>query len=290
MGGRFNSQTKEARKLTNRFNLNGKTALITGAAGLLGLEHSAALLEVQASLVITDIEHKCLNESKKKLKKEFPEAKIETLVMDVTSEASILEAKNMLKEKNVTLDILINNAALNPKYQQLGDCGRSGRLENFSTSQWDNEIAVGLKGAFLCIKIFGKQMAEKDGGGVILNVASDLSVIAPDQRIYNVDGKSRDEQNVKPLTYSVIKSGLVGLSKYVSTYWADRGVRCNSISPGGVFDGQDETFVHKLESLIPLGRMADRKDYRAAVQFLCSDGSAYMTGQNLVIDGGRSVW
>jgi NAD(P)-dependent dehydrogenase (short-subunit alcohol dehydrogenase family) len=125
---------------------------------------------------------------------------------------------------------------------------------------------------------------------VILNIASDLSVFSPDQRIYRKPGLADEMQPVKPVTYSVIKAGLIGLTRYLSTYWADRGVRANALSPGGVSDGQDVEFVQNLTSLIPLGRMASRDEYRAAVQFLCSDASAYLNGQNIVMDGGRSVW
>jgi NAD(P)-dependent dehydrogenase (short-subunit alcohol dehydrogenase family) len=125
---------------------------------------------------------------------------------------------------------------------------------------------------------------------VILNIASDLSVFSPDQRLYRKEGLSDDMQPVKPVTYSVIKAGLVGLTRYLATYWADKGVRCNALSPGGVFNGQGEAFVQRLSSLIPLGRMADKDEYRAAVQFLCSDASSYMNGQNIVMDGGRSTW
>ena len=128
------------------------------------------------------------------------------------------------------------------------------------------------------------------GGGVILNIASDLSVIAPDQRLYRLDREAReDEQPVKPVTYSAIKHGLIGLTKYLATYWAGAGVRCNALSPGGVYNGQGEAFVARLANLIPMGRMARLDEYRGAVQFLCSDASSYMTGQNMVMDGGRSV-
>ena len=139
------------------------------------------------------------------------------------------------------------------------------------------------------LKVFGARMAAH-GGGVILNIASDLSVIAPDQRLYRLDRDAPDqEQPVKPVTYSAIKHGLLGLTKYLATYWALSGVRCNALSPGGVYDGQGDAFVAKLTNLIPMGRMAKPEEYRAAVQFLCSDASSYMTGQNIVMDGGRSV-
>jgi NAD(P)-dependent dehydrogenase (short-subunit alcohol dehydrogenase family) len=126
--------------------------------------------------------------------------------------------------------------------------------------------------------------------GVIVNVASDLAVIAPDQRLYRKPGLPEDKQPVKPVTYSVVKTGLVGLTRYLATYWADSGIRVNAISPGGVYNNQPDDFVERLARLIPLGRMANANEYQAAILFLCSDASSYMTGNNLVIDGGRSSW
>jgi NAD(P)-dependent dehydrogenase (short-subunit alcohol dehydrogenase family) len=128
------------------------------------------------------------------------------------------------------------------------------------------------------------------GGGVIVNIASDLALIAPDQRIYQVDGAPPEEQPVKPVTYSVVKGGLVMLTKYLATYWADSGLRVNALSPGGVYAGQPDDFVQRLTQLIPMGRMARRDEYRSAVAFLCSSASSYMTGANLVVDGGRTCW
>ena len=129
-----------------------------------------------------------------------------------------------------------------------------------------------------------------NGGGVILNIASDLAVFAPDQRLYRKPGLPEDRQPVKPVTYPVIKAGLVGLTRYLATYWHEQGVRANALSPGGVYNNQPEEFVAKLSQLSPLGRMARPDEYRAAIQFLCSDASSYMTGQNVVMDGGRSAW
>jgi len=162
-------------------------------------------------------------------------------------------------------------------------------LENFPLEMWDKDVAVGLTGSFLCSRVFGAAMAAA-GGGVILNVASDLGVIAPDQRIYRQEGLPEDQQPVKPVTYSVVKHGLVGLTRYLATYWADAGVRVNAISPGGVYNNQGDAFVKKLTDLIPLGRMADKDEYKGAIAFLCSDASSYMTGANLNIDGGRTAW
>ena len=186
------------------------------------------------------------------------------------------------------MDVLINNAANDPKVGP-GQGVQWSRLENYPLEQWNADVAVGLTGAFLCSRAFGGEMARR-GGGVILNIASDLAVIAPDQRIYRKDGLADDEQPVKPVTYSVVKTGLIGLTRYLATYWAEAGVRANAISPGGVYAGQGDEFVQKLTRLIPAGRMARADEYKAAVLFLCSDASSYMTGQNLVVDGGRTCW
>jgi NAD(P)-dependent dehydrogenase (short-subunit alcohol dehydrogenase family) len=185
------------------------------------------------------------------------------------------------------VDILINNAARNPKVEG-GDTAWS-RLENLPLAQWEADLAVGLTGAFLCSRVFGAEMARR-GRGVIVNIASDLALIAPDQRLYRQDDLPEDRQPVKPVTYSVVKSGLIGLTHYLATYWADRGVRVNALSPGGISNNQPEAFVKKLSQLIPLGRMAEPSEYQGALLFLCSDASSYMTGANLVVDGGRTCW
>jgi len=148
---------------------------------------------------------------------------------------------------------------------------------------------VGLTGAFLCSKIIGSEMARRSKG-VILNIASDLAVIAPDQRIYRQPTLPEEQQPVKPVSYSVLKAGLLGLTRYLATYWADKGVRVNAISPGGVYAGQDAGFVQRLSNLIPLERMAHADEYNAAIIFLVSDASSYMTGANLIVDGGRTCW
>lgn len=276
--------------MNKKFDLTGKTALITGAAGLLGVEHSAALLESGATVVLTDIGETGLASARASLSRNADAARILTRVMDVCRPDSIMAVANDLAAAGRRVDILVNNAAIDPKVK--GDRGvlETSRLESFPLDQWDLQMAVGLTGAFLCSQVFGSDMARDGKGGVILNIASDLSVLAPDQRLYRKEGLANDLQPVKPVTYSVIKAGLVGLTRYLATYWADRGVRSNALSPGGVFNGQGEEFVQRLAALIPLGRMAHRDEYRSAVQFLCSDASAYLNGQNIVMDGGRSVW
>jgi NAD(P)-dependent dehydrogenase (short-subunit alcohol dehydrogenase family) len=185
---------------------------------------------------------------------------------------------------------LINNAANNPTYENIKqEFDATKRFESYPIEAWNDDIAVGLTGSFLCSQMIGSHMA-KSIGGVILNISSDLGIIAPDQRIYKKDDLSDDQQPTKPVTYSVIKSGLIGLTKYLATYWADKNIRANALVPGGVYTGQDEIFVSKLTNLIPLGRMANIDEYKAAVLFLVSEASAYMTGNMLVMDGGRSCW
>ena len=185
------------------------------------------------------------------------------------------------------VDILINNAAANPKVEGAEPASFS-RFESFPLDQWNADIAVGLSGAFICCQVFGMEMVRR-GSGVIVNVSSDLGLIAPDQRIYRLPNMPENLQPVKPVSYSVVKSALIGLTRYLATYWAGRGIRVNSICPGGVGNGQPEEFVSKLTSLIPMGRMARPDEYQGAILFLCSDASSYMTGATLVVDGGRHL-
>jgi len=273
-----------------KFKLNGKTALVTGSAGLLGIEHTAALLQSGAQVVMTDINKAGLISAQKYLSQTFDESKIFTRVMDVSKAKNVAGVAEQLLTQGLCIDILINNAAIDPKVQGEKILSEISRFENFSLDQWNLEVSVGLTGAFICSQAFGCNMAKSEKGGVILNIASDLSVISPDQRLYSKDGVADDMQPVKPVTYSVIKAGLIGLTRYLSTYWADKNIRCNALSPGGVSNEQGEEFVKNISSLIPLGRMASKDEYRSAIQFLCSDASSYMNGQNIVIDGGRSVW
>ena len=273
-----------------KFSLSGKTALITGAAGLLGIEHATGLLESDSSVVLTDISAPALESAKTLLQKDFDPQKIKTMVMDVSQPKAVHAVAKALSEENVFINILINNAAIDPKVQSEQGMLETSRLENFPLADWDLQVAVGLTGAFICSQVFGSIMAQRGQGGIILNIASDLSVFSPDQRLYRRTGLPEDRQPVKPVTYSVIKAGLVGLTRYLATYWADKGIRCNALSPGGVYTGQADEFVSRLSSLIPLGRMAAREEYRAAIQFLCSDAAAYMNGQNVIMDGGRSAW
>jgi NAD(P)-dependent dehydrogenase (short-subunit alcohol dehydrogenase family) len=207
--------------------------------------------------------------------------------LDVTARSSCQAALETVLARHGRLDGLVNNAAHNPKVEGKGLA--ASRFENFALEDWSRDLAVGLTGAFLVSQVFGAHMAAH-GGGVIVNIASDLGVIAPDQRIYRRPGLADSEQPVKPVTYSVVKGGLVMLTKYLATYWAEQRVRVNALVPGGVYAGQPDDFVARLTNLIPMGRMANQHEYRAALVFLCSDASSYMTGSNLIVDGGRTCW
>jgi len=274
-----------SRPLPKIFDLSGRTALVTGAGGLLGPQHAIALAELGAKVVLADIDLDKADAAAALVRNQVPGAETVAMVLDVTKPAAVHAAATKLGR----IDILVNNAAIDAKVTAQPGVANGSRLEGFTLEQWNIEVAVGLTGAMLTSQVFGARMAA-NGGGVILNIASDLSVIAPDQRLYRLEGAvPEQEQPVKPVTYSAIKHGLLGLTKYVAGYWAASGVRCNALSPGGVYNGQADAFVTRLASLIPMGRMARREEYRAAVQFLCSDASSYMTGQNIVMDGGRSI-
>jgi len=268
------------------FSLKNRYCLITGAAGMLGIEHAKAILEAKGNLILTDISLSNLKKNLKKLKLVYPESNIEIFKMDVTKLNNILKIKKIIIKKKIYINILINNAAIDSKINNSNRLNNSSSFENFKLNEWNKQVSVGLTGAMLCSQVFGNLMAKKKGG-VILNIASDLSIIAPNQNLYNFSKKRR---SFKPVTYSVIKHGLIGLTKYVATYWPTKNVRCNAISPGGIENNQGKNFLRKVNKLIPLNRMAKREEYRSAIQFLCSDASSYMTGQNIIIDGGRSIW
>jgi NAD(P)-dependent dehydrogenase (short-subunit alcohol dehydrogenase family) len=274
-------------KISNRvaelFDLTGRVAIVTGGAGLLGYHHGAILAAAGANVVLLDL---AIANPQKRADQITTEYGLECLGLtaDITSEISLEQAREKIIEKFGRIDILINNAANNPKDAK----GQTwSRLECFPLEVWDADIRVGLTGAFLCSRIFGAEMVKRKSG-VIVNVASDLAVIAPDQRLYRVQGLPEEQQPVKPVTYSVVKTALLGLTRYLATYWTSSNIRVNAISPGGVFNGQPEAFLSKLNQLIPMGRMAHRDEYQGAILFLCSDASSYMTGTNLVVDGGRS--
>jgi NAD(P)-dependent dehydrogenase (short-subunit alcohol dehydrogenase family) len=273
--------------LPDLFSLKKRYALITGGCGLLGRQHAEAIAKAGGIPVLADIPAAQPLATAQQLS-ELWQSRVIGCEVDITSEADIAKTRDDLTLQNCEIDILINNASNNPKVENATSTQFS-RLENFPIETWQNDISVGLTGAFLCSKVFGPEMAKR-GKGVIINIASDLALISPDHRLYRVDGLPEGQQPVKPVTYSVIKSGLIGLTRYLATYWAHQGVRVNAISPGGVYTSQPDEFVHRLSNLVPMGRMARIDEYQGAILFLCSDASSYMNGANLVIDGGRTTW
>lgn len=271
-----------------RFDLTDRVAVITGGAGLLGPRHAEAVLEARGRVVLVDVAAEPLEAVATALENQFGPGRVLACAADISDRAAMEAVLQRLLLRLGRLDILINNAARNPKME--GTTSRTWfRLEHYPRDQWELDLAVGLTGALVCSQVFGSEMARR-GRGVILNVASDLGVIAPDQRIYRQEGLPPEQQPVKPVSYSVVKHGLIGLTKYLATYWAEAGVRVNALSPGGVENHQDPAFVRRLTQLIPLGRMARPDEYQAAVLFLISDASSYMTGANLCVDGGRTAW
>ena len=277
----------KTKSVKQSFNLTGKVAVITGGAGLLGEKHAEAIAEFGGIPILLDIDEKAGTKKASRISNEY-QVDCEFMLCDITDESQILSVRDTLLSRFGHIDILINNAAIDPKIKDDSEINLS-RLENFSIDQWNLEMAVGLTGAMLCSKVFGYEMS-KAGEGVILNISSDLGIIAPDQRIYKKDGLPENEQPVKPVTYSVIKHGLIGLTKYLATYWADKGVRCNALCPGGIYNNQPDEFVKKISNLIPLGRMADEDEYKASVVFMVREASAYMNGSVVSMDGGRSCW
>ena len=249
-------------------NLKNKNIIITGGNGFLGSQITKALINEKANVYIIDV-----SEPKKKTSATHFKS-------NITNENDLKKILNFFKSKKIKIDVLINNAAVN--YSPTKSKKNNFNLETFSNDLWDKDISVSLKGSYLCTKVFGTYMS-KFKKGTIINVSSDLGIIAPDQRIY------KDSGFVKPITYSVVKHGIIGLTKYTASYWGGKNIRCNAIAPGGIYNKQDSSFVKKINQLIPLGRMAKKNEYNGLILFLCSDLSSYITGSVIVADGGRTI-
>jgi NAD(P)-dependent dehydrogenase (short-subunit alcohol dehydrogenase family) len=272
------------------FDLSGKVIVITGAVGLLGREHAEAVARAGGTPVLLDIHE----DGAKALAAELQtQHSVEATgwYVDITSEENVAANCVALLSHYGRIDGLINNAANNPKVEE-NSPQEFSRLEQFPLDAWHNDLAVGLTGAFLCAKHYGTAIVATTGGqgGSIVNISSDLGLVAPDQRLYLRPNLPPDQQPVKPVTYSVVKTGLIGLTRYLATYWADKGVRCNALCPGGVENGQDPAFLAEVTARIPLGRMALPNEYHGSLLFLLSSASSYVTGSVLVADGGRTCW
>ena len=267
--------------------LEGKSAVITGAGGLLGPHHAIALSYAGAKVYLLDIDDHGLDNCKKKLLKENPNASVEIFNADITNLESIESLSNSLTNEGIFIDILINNAALNPTMKEVEE-GVTGRVEDYDLNEWNKELNVGITGAFICSRVFGSKMAEKEKG-VIINISSDLAIRAPDQRVYSPTESFDDIKSYKPLGYSIVKTALIGMTRYLAEYWGHKNVRVNALLPGGVYNNQPKELVENVIKRTLLGRWANVDEYEDVIVFLSSDSSAYMTGQSIIMDGGRSV-
>lgn len=270
------------------FSLKSQVVVITGAAGLLGRQHAEAVARAGGTPVLLDLHAQPVEQMAADLAARYG-VPASGWAVDITREAEIEANCAAILARHGRIDGLVNNAANNPKVE--GDGSKNfSRLENFPLEVWQADVAVGLTGAFLCAKHYGTAISRNPQGGSIVNISSDLGLIAPDQRLYRKTGLPDDQQPVKPVTYSVVKTGLIGLTRYLATYWADRNVRCNALCPGGVENNQNPAFLQEVSSRIPMGRLARPDEYQGTLLFLLSAASSYVNGAVLAADGGRSAW
>lgn len=268
------------------FSLDNRAYVVTGGAGLLGKQHAIAIAEAGGVPVVLDNSEVGIQE----VRAEFSKLGLPTIAK-VCNVLDPIQLNNILKEilgLGYHVGGLVNNLDYNPKMRPSSEPSLAG-FESFAEFEWHRAIDLGLKSAVLCSQIFGGHMAQ-NGGGVIVNIASDLGIIAPDQRIYQDPEVSPEDWAIKPVTYSVTKFGLIGLTKYLASYWAGKSIRVNALAFGSVAGTQSAHLTRELQSRIPLGRLAQPDEYRGALIFHLSDASSYMTGAVTVLDGGRSIW
>lgn len=275
-------------ELKDLFSLKNKVIVITGAAGLLGKKHAEVIAAYGGSPVLLDISFDSVVKMSDRLNRKYG-VESSGYSVDITNESEIEKNLKLVVKKYGKIDGLVNNAANNPKMEEKSEKNFS-RLENFKLDIWDQDVQVGLTGAFLCVKHYGFQISKNPNGGVIINISSDLGLIAPDQRLYAIEGVDSTQQSVKPVSYSVVKSGLIGLTRYVATYWADKNVRCNAMCPGGVENNQPDDFIKKVSFRIPMGRLAQKDEYLSTLIWMLSESSSYLNGAIVPIDGGRTTW
>jgi NAD(P)-dependent dehydrogenase (short-subunit alcohol dehydrogenase family) len=262
----------------NLFSLENKTAIVTGACGLLGREHCAALAGAGANVVVTDLDREACEGLAAGLG-----PKHLAIGLDVTDPASLRAAARKVLDRYDRIDVLVNNAAINDQFENPALATEQSMFENYPLEMWDRSWKVNVSGVFLCSQVFGSVMADRRSGSII-NIASTYGIVAPDQRIYR--NEAGEQAFYKSPAYPVTKSAVIGFTKFLASYWGARQVRVNAISPGGVENNQDGFFKSNYAGKTLLGRMASRQDYHGAIVFLASDASAYMTGANLVVDGG----
>jgi NAD(P)-dependent dehydrogenase (short-subunit alcohol dehydrogenase family) len=264
--------------------LSGQVAVVTGALGLLGREHCTALTEAGAQVVVTDRDPDGVHSFAAQLAERHGR---ETLGVDadVSVEATVDRLRDAVLARFGRIDVLVNNAAIDDKYSS--DAAAESRFEEYSVERFRRMLEVNVVGVFLCCQRLGRVMAEA-GSGSIINVASTYGVVAPNQSLYRLP--NGNQRFFKSAAYPASKGAVLQLTRFLAAYWGRAGVRVNALSPGGVENGQDAHFQAEYSERTPLGRMAQPSDYRGALVFLASAASAYMTGANLVVDGGFTIW
>ncbi len=260
------------------FSLKNKTAIVTGACGLIGKEHCRALAEAGANVVVADINEGACMELAKSLG-----ANHLGLAINVTDKSSLETARDKILAKYGSIDVLINNAAINDMFENPAMAATQSMFEHYPLDMWLKSLDVNVTGVFLCSQVFGTVMAQQ-GKGSIINVASTYGIVGPDQSIYQ--NEKGEQTFYKSPAYPATKGAVVNFTRFLAAYWGEKGVRVNTLSPGGVENSQDEFFVQNYSKKTALKRMAVPTDYKGAVVFLSSDASAYMTGANLIVDGG----
>ena len=268
----------------DKFRLDGQAAVVTGGGGLLGREFSRTLAEAGAGVVVADLDQGAAEEVAAGLRNAGYQAR--AAWVDVTRRESVAAMVDTALQSFGRLDVLVCSAALDPKFDPQHTGGHGSNFEDYPLEAWEQALAVNLTGLFLCAQAAVKPMVAQNHGSII-NICSTYGLVGPDQRIYQKPGQP---PQYKPVYYSVTKAGVLGLTRYLATYYAGTKVRANALTPGGVFNGHDEIFVQNYSARTVLGRMAERDELNGALLFLASDASSYMTGANLVVDGGWTAW
>jgi 2-deoxy-D-gluconate 3-dehydrogenase len=265
------------------FDLSGRVVLISGATGLLGTEFALAVASAGANLVLGDLDSARLESLKSRIVSAYPDTKTWVQVLDVTRTDSCRSIAQSCETWFGRIDAVIHSAAIDPKFEQDSDTSRFSKFTEFPGELWQSSLDVNLTGAFHLAQATCKLM-EKTGKGSVVFLGSNYGLVGPDQRIYKKAGQ--EEQTYKPAVYSVCKAGLLGLTKFLAAYYMNTSIRVNMLTPSGVWNQHDPEFVDNYSSRTTLGRMSEKNEYRGAIIFLISDASSYMTGANLVIDGG----